>query len=65
MENIVLINEIAKIVSVLVFTVLPCFVLLRVAWDKMCENANRTAWRLEIAAYQCTRWNDTMINELM
>ena len=65
MENIVLINEIAEIVCVLIFMVLPCFVLLQVAWDKMCKNANTAVWRLEVAAYQCERWNNAMINELM
>lgn len=65
MENIMPINEIVKIVSVLVFMGLPCFILLQVAWDKMCQNANKAVWRLEVAAYQCTRWNDAMIKELM
>ena len=65
MENVMFINKIAEIVCILIFMVLPCFVLLRVALDKMCQNANTAAWRLEVAAYQCTRWNNTMINELM
>lgn len=65
MENIVFINEIAKIVCVLILIGLPCFVLLYAAWDKMRENANAAVWRLNVAAYQCKRWNDATINELM
>lgn len=65
MENIVLINEIAKIVCILMFIVFPCYALLYAAWDKICRNGNTAAWRLKVAAYQCERWNDAMINELM
>lgn len=53
------------IINLLVFIVLPCFVLLRVAWNRMRANANVVAWRLEAAAYQCERWNDAMVKELM
>lgn len=65
MENIVFINEIAKIVCMLILIGLPCFVLLKIAWDKICADASTAVWRLKVAAYQCERWNDAVINELM
>lgn len=65
MENIVFINEIAKIVCMLILIGLPCFVLLKIAWDKICADASTAVWRLKVAAYQCERWNDAMICELM
>lgn len=65
MENIVFINEIAKIVCVLMLIGLPCFALLHGIWDKMCDNAKAAVWRLNVAAYQCERWNDAVITELM
>lgn len=65
MENIVLFNEIAKIVCVLILIGLPCFALLYAVWDKMRKNANAAVWRLNVAAYQCERLRDAAINNLM
>lgn len=65
METIVSMNEIAKIVVVLVMIALPCWALLRVIWDIICQNGDKAVYRLKVAAYQCEVGTDAMINELM
>lgn len=65
MGNIVLINEIGKIVSILLLLGFPCWALIYAIADALCKNADRAIWRMKVAAYQCERWNDAMINTLM